>query len=94
MSEREPEKSCWWVYLIRTNHNSLYCGITNNLNRRIKMHQQGKGAKYLRGKGPLTLEWSQALSNKSMALKLECRIKKLSKKQKETIVISNSVLPF
>lgn len=74
------------MYLIRTRTSSLYCGITNDLNRRFNQHQTGKGAKYLRGKGPLTLEWSTAVADKSTALKEEIRIKKLSKPQKEALV--------
>ncbi|MDV7103443.1 GIY-YIG nuclease family protein [Vibrio sp. TH_r3] len=76
----------WWVYLIRNKNNALYCGITNDLSRRFRMHQQGKGAKALRGKGPLTLEWSQLQSSKSLALKLEHRIKKMKKVDKEHLV--------
>ncbi|WP_413283709.1 GIY-YIG nuclease family protein [Vibrio sp. MA40-2] len=86
------DDDCWWVYLIRNNNNALYCGITNDLSRRFKMHQQGKGAKALRGKGPLILEWSQRLANKSMALKLEYKIKKMKKAEKEKIVKFKSLL--
>jgi putative endonuclease len=80
--------SDWFVYLIRTKRNALYCGITNDLARRFAMHQQGKGAKALRGKGPLTLVWSESVVDKSSALKLEAKIKKLPKSQKEEIVSS------
>ncbi len=84
-NQAAPQES-WWVYLIRNRNNALYCGVTNDLKRRFNMHQSGKGAKALRGKGPLTLEWSQELSDKSSAMKLEYRIKQLSKRQKEQIV--------
>ncbi|MFC5079780.1 GIY-YIG nuclease superfamily protein [Vibrio thalassae] len=76
----------WSVYLIRTAKSTLYCGITNDLQRRLKQHQQGKGAKALRGKGPLELVWSQTECSKSDALKTEIAIKKLNKKQKECLV--------
>ncbi len=76
----------WWVYLIRNRNNALYCGVTNDLERRFEMHQSGKGAKALRGKGPLALVWYQELSCKSQAMKLEYRIKQLSKQRKEQIV--------
>ncbi|WP_274601944.1 MULTISPECIES: GIY-YIG nuclease family protein [Vibrio] len=81
-----PHKQ-WHVYLIRTRANSLYCGITNDLARRFAQHQLGKGAKYLRGKGPLELVWSQSVDDKSAALKEEIRIKKLSKAYKERLVL-------
>ncbi|GEK13598.1 GIY-YIG nuclease family protein [Aliivibrio fischeri] len=87
------EKNTWFIYLIRTRVGSLYCGITNNLERRFKMHQNGKGAKYLKGKGPLTLVWHRDVENKSIALKYEYRIKKMTKASKEALVINQIPLP-
>ncbi|MCE7566935.1 GIY-YIG nuclease family protein [Aliivibrio fischeri] len=87
------KKSTWFIYLIRTRVGSLYCGITNNLERRFKMHQNGKGAKYLKGKGPLTLVWHRDVENKSIALKYEYRIKKMTKASKEALVINQIPLP-
>lgn len=75
----------WFVYLVRTRSQTLYCGITNDLQRRFAQHQSGKGAKYLRGKGPLTLVWSKQVLTKSAALKEEIRIKKLPKSSKEKL---------
>ena len=77
----------WFVYLIRVKKSgALYCGITNNLEGRIKAHREGKGAKYLRGKGEISLEWFMAADNRSHASKLELAIKKLRKKEKEALV--------
>lgn len=84
MSDESGDR--WWVYLIRNCHNALYCGVTNNLERRFAMHQAGKGAKALKGKGPLVLVWHQELHSKSSAMKLEYRIKQFSKPRKERIV--------
>ncbi len=86
------ETPSWWVYLIRTRYNALYCGITNDLDRRVRHHEQGKGAKALRGKGPLQLVWSQRVKDKSIALKMECYIKTLSKQKKEQIVQTQGIL--
>ncbi len=80
----------WFVYLVRTKSNSLYCGITNDLERRFKQHCEGKGAKALRGKGPLTLVWNQSVASKSEALKIEYAIKKLPKKVKENLVLDQT----
>ncbi|GLO63767.1 hypothetical protein MACH09_42750 [Vibrio sp. MACH09] len=91
-NEKDPQRSTWWVYLIRTQNRSLYCGITTDIPRRFKMHQQGKGAKYLRGKGPLVLEWSQQLDSQSNALRLEYQIKQFSKKNKERIIAEQATL--
>lgn len=78
----------WFVYLVRTRSQALYCGITNDVSRRFAQHQAGKGAKYLRGKGPLDLVWSQQVADKSAALKEEIRIKKLPKREKEKLVLA------
>ncbi len=83
----------WLIYLIRTESNSLYCGITNDLERRFALHQTGKGAKYLRGKGELSLVWSHSVATKSLALKYEYRIKKMTKDAKEALVNDINFLP-
>lgn len=82
----------WSVYLIRNNRNALYCGITNDVERRFKQHQEGKGAKALKGKGPLTLEWTMHFDSKSLALKAEHFIKRLTKKNKELLVESKATI--
>ncbi|MCX2790065.1 MULTISPECIES: GIY-YIG nuclease family protein [Vibrio] len=76
----------WSVYLIRNNRDALYCGVTNDVQRRFKQHQTGKGAKALKGKGPLTLEWSSCFESKSVAMKAEYFIKQLTKTKKEQLV--------
>jgi len=76
----------WFLYLIRCKDDSLYAGITTDVDRRFAEHQSGKGAKYLRGKAPLTLVFQQRIGSRSAALKAEASIKKLSKADKETII--------
>ena len=72
----------WVVYLIRCSDNSLYCGISNDVRRRLIEHNSGKGSKYTRSRRPLELiDFSPELT-KSEALKLEYRIKKMSADQK------------
>lgn len=78
--------STWYLYLIRTFDNRLYTGITTDVDRRFLQHQSGKGAKALRGKGELKLAFSQLVGDRSTALRLEYRIKQLSKAQKEQLV--------
>lgn len=83
----------WWVYLIRTSSNALYCGITTDVERRFSQHQNGQGAKALRGKGPLTLAWQYEMGPlKGEALRLEYRIKRLTKAQKERLILDSSLL--
>ncbi|MGF1715455.1 GIY-YIG nuclease family protein [Photobacterium chitinilyticum] len=77
----------WSVYLIRTASNHLYCGVTTDVGRRLNEHSGSKkGAKYLKGKGPLVLAWTAQVGDKRKAMQLEYRIKKLSKAKKESIV--------
>ena len=73
----EAEK--WWVYMIRCADGSLYTGIAMDVERRFREHQEmnGKGAKYLRGKGPLLLVLKTPAGSRGMALRAEMRIKKL-----------------
>lgn len=76
----------WYLYLIRTADNALYTGITTDVARRYQQHQCGKGAKALRGKGELTLAFSAPVGNRSLALRAEYRVKRLTKRQKEQLV--------
>jgi len=73
----------WFIYIVLcSKDNTLYTGITNDLDRRIEQHNANKGAKYTRGRGPITLVKSFTRSTKSEALKLEYRIKQLSREEK------------
>lgn len=85
---------CWWLYLIRQPNQALYCGISTDVERRLAQHQAGKGAKALRGKAPLYLVWRYCVGeDKAMALRLEYKIKRLTKVQKERIILTHQ-LPF
>jgi putative endonuclease len=72
----------WYVYILLCADDTLYTGITNNLERRIKQHNEGKGAKYTKGRGPVTLVKSIECATKSEALKLEYKIKQLPREEK------------
>lgn len=78
----------WFLYMIRCNDGSLYTGITTDVNRRFEEHQayDGKGSKYLRGKAPLQLVLKKKIGNRSLALKVETKLKKLTKSKKEMVV--------
>ena len=71
-----------FVYMLRCKDDSLYTGWTNDLQHRLKMHATGKGAKYTRGRGPLTLVYSEELADKESALKREYEIKALTRAEK------------
>lgn len=84
-----PAPTPWYLYIIRCADNSLYTGITIDLERRFAEHQSQskKCAKYLKGKAPLALVFTtEAGENKSEASRLEYKIKRLSKRNKERLV--------
>lgn len=72
----------WFVYLVRCSDDTLYTGIALNVAERIAAHDAGKGARYTRGRGPLTLCVSRRCKTKSDALKLELAIKRLTREEK------------
>ena len=76
----------WLVYMLECSDNSIYTGITNNLENRLKKHQSGDGAKYLRGRLPIKLVYKENLINRSEATKREIYIKKMSKKEKKKLI--------
>lgn len=82
--------SMWYLYLIRCANGHLYTGITTDIVRRFKEHQSNgpKAAKYLRGKGPLTLMYQEQVGTRSDALKREIAVKKLSRSQKLALIES------
>ncbi|MBK4726317.1 GIY-YIG nuclease family protein [Pantoea agglomerans] len=76
----------WRLYILRTAKGMLYTGITNDVARRFAQHQSGKGAKALRGKGPLVLVFHCEAGDRSLASKLEHQVKQLKKPQKIRLV--------
>ncbi|MGS2722420.1 GIY-YIG nuclease family protein [Porticoccus sp. GXU_MW_L64] len=76
----------WHLYIIRTANSALYTGISTDVERRLAEHNSGKGAKALRGKGPLQLVYRCQIGDHSQALRLEAAVKKLNKQKKEQLV--------
>lgn len=76
------QKRDWWVYLLACGDGSHYCGIAKDVAARLAQHQAGKGAKYTRGRGPLTLLGTSAPVNRSEALRAERQVKKQPKAEK------------
>jgi predicted GIY-YIG superfamily endonuclease len=72
----------WWVYLLRCADGTLYCGIALEVEARLKQHQEGKGAKFTRGRGPLALVHREACEGKSKALQRERAIKRMTRAAK------------
>ena len=77
----------WFVYILRCSDNSLYTGITNDIERRLDEHNDSKlGAKYTRARRPVNLVYQESFDNRSLALKREIEIKKLKKLDKEVLI--------
>ncbi len=76
----------WYVYLLLCGDNTLYCGITDDVQRRLEAHASGKGAKYTRGRGPLKVVYSEACETYSTALKREYAIKQLTRAEKLRLI--------
>ena len=82
------QKSVWKLYIIRSSDSRLYTGITTDLARRLDEHREGgpRGAKALRGRGPLQLVFSCEFADRSAASAAEYRVKQLTRAMKERLV--------
>ncbi len=80
------DKKQWQVYLLRCADNSLYCGVTNDLSARVKVHNSGQGAKYTRSRRPVSCVAQSPFMEKNKAFQLEYYIKKLPADKKITHV--------
>ena len=72
----------WIVYILKCSDSSLYTGITNNIANRVRAHQNGKGAKYTRGRGPFKIIHQEQYTTRSAASKRELEIKNLNHQEK------------
>lgn len=75
-----------YTYIVKCADNSLYTGWTNNLEKRIKDHNDGKGAKYTKSRRPVILAYYEKFATKEEAMSREYAIKKLSRRQKEALI--------
>jgi putative endonuclease len=91
---REKTDQNWWVYLLRLKDYSLYCGITNDPERRLKEHNKGTASRYTRTRLPARMVFKAPCPDRPAALKLEKKIKGLKKAQKEAMVISGLLPKF
>lgn len=76
----------WSIYLIRCNDGSLYTGISNDVDKRLSHHGGPLGARFTRGKGPFSLEFCREVGSKSLASRLEWRVKRLRRADKERLI--------
>ena len=72
----------WFVYLLRCGDDSLYCGMTNDVERRLEAHRRGVGARYTRGRSPLVLVHKVRAKDRGDALRKEAAWKRLTRAEK------------
>lgn len=81
----------YYVYIVRARSGTYYTGYTNNLDARLKRHNSGHGAKYLKGKGPVALVYAKEYKYYLLALRAERKIKQFTRPQKEALIAEYSV---
>lgn len=76
----------WIVYIVRCKDDTLYTGITNDLAKRLKAHNNGTGARYTKNRGPVELVYSEPAADRSAASKREYAVKQLSRAEKLDLI--------
>jgi putative endonuclease len=78
----------WYLYMLRCRDGTLYTGVSTDIERRLAEHQQGgsAGSKYLKGRAPLKVMLQKKVGDKRLALRLENRVKRLAKAEKEKMI--------
>ena len=79
-------KAGFYIYIVECADGSYYTGWTVNLKKRLSVHNQGRGSRYTRCRLPVNMAYFEILSTKSQALKREFEIKKLTRREKESLV--------
>lgn len=85
-----PPARTWYVYLVRAENQALYCGISDDPERRFAQHRSGRGARFFASSPAQALVYVEACGDKSAALRREIQIKKLPKRAKEALVLALS----
>lgn len=83
----------WYLYMVRCRDGSLYTGVATDVERRLAQHRAGTGSRYLRGRGPLELVFQRQAGGRSEALRLEARVKRLSRARKEKLLTDENCFP-
>lgn len=83
---RVPKSSGWFVYMVRCSDRSLYTGVTTDAKRRIAEHNEGRGARYTRSRGPVALVYLETVPDRGAALRREHEIKRMTAAGKKALV--------
>lgn len=82
-----------WAYLMRCADGTLYAGWTVDLQARLEAHNNGRGAKYTRGRGPVQVAWAREFATKQEAMQQEAALKRMRKDEKEMLVRTSGFPP-
>ena len=82
---RKPNKG-WYLYILRCQGNTFYTGVTKDLKRRLKMHNEGRASKYTRARRPVKMIYSEDCVSHATALVREYKVKALTRKGKEGLI--------
>lgn len=88
------DQPAWHLYLLRCADGKLYTGITTDVQRRLEQHANNNGARRLRGRAPLSLEFSREIGDRGLAQRIEYRVKRLRRAQKEALIAGELSLPL
>ena len=80
-----------YTYLLECSDGTLHCGWTNDLEKRVKAHNSGRGAKYTKSRRPVRLVWYETFETKEEAMSREGKVKQLSRNQKDELVAHGPV---
>ena len=83
----DPHNAPWYVYILKCVDGSYYCGVTNDIGKRLEAHRSGKGSRYVRSRLPFLLEAVSGEMGKSEAMSTEYRVKNAKKDRKVQIVL-------
>lgn len=88
-ASKKKIKAKWSLYILRCNDGSFYTGVTNNLQRRVKMHNSGRASRYTRSRRPVELLYEEICGSRTQALVRECFVKGYTRPQKEKLIAGN-----
>ena len=86
--KKSKVKEKWFLYILECKDKTFYTGVTNNLERRLKMHNSGKASRYTRTRRPVKFIYQEICGSRTQALVRECAVKALPRKKKQELIIS------
>lgn len=81
-----PAEALWFLYILECCDGSFYTGVTTDIDRRLRGHQEGKASRYTRTRRPVVLAYREECGSRSVALARECAVKSLSRQRKEELI--------